>query len=529
MNQPTALIPPSREQLLKELGSAWDVIVIGGGATGLGTAVDAAVRGYKTLLVEAADFAKGTSSRATKLVHGGVRYLSQGNIGLVREALRERGLLLRNAPHLVRPLGFVVPAYSLLDKAFYGTGLKLYDLLARELNLTPSHLLSRSEAVAAVPMLSEQVGGRGLCGGIQYYDAQFDDARLAISLMRTLFDLGGTAINYCPVVGLQIDNGIVSGVSVKDALTGTQFALRARCVVNATGVWVDAIRRMEQPAAAEMVEPSQGVHLVLPKEFLQSERAILVPKTDDGRVVFILPWNAHTIVGTTDTPRRDLPLDPEASAAEIDFLLDTSGRYLRRKPTRDDVSSVWAGLRPLIKAAGAGSTAALSREHTVVVSRAGLISVTGGKWTTYRRMAEDVIDTAIRQKMLSAAPCRTADLKLHGAMESGFSERRGTPDCCYGSELASVRAQPGAQQLLVAASSLTEAHVRHAVRCELACTVDDVLARRNRALFLDSRAALQAAPRVAEILAEELGRDVAWQKAAIEEFERVAARYRISE
>lgn len=244
-------------------------------------------------------------------------------------------------------------------------------------------------------------------------------------------------------------------------------------------------------------------------------------------MVFILPWNGRTIVGTTDTPRRDLPLDPKASAAEIDFLLDTSGRYLRRKPTRDDVTSVWAGLRPLVKAAGAGSTAALSREHAIVVSRAGLISVTGGKWTTYRKMAEDVIDTAIRQKMLSAAPCRTADLKLHGAMETGLPERRGTPDCCYGSELASVRAHPGAQRLLIAASGLTEAHVRYAARCELACTIDDVLARRNRALFLDSRAALQAAPRVAEILAEELGRDVAWQTAAIEEFERVTAQYRI--
>jgi glycerol-3-phosphate dehydrogenase len=523
--------PPSRERLLVQLDSAqpWDVIVIGGGATGLGTAVDAAARGYRTLLIEAADFAKGTSSKATKLVHGGVRYLAQGNISLVREALHERGVLGRNAPHVVWPLGFVVPAYNLLDQPFYGVGLKMYDLLAGRLNLAPSRMLSRAETLVDTPTLAPEVGGRRLRGAVLYYDGQFDDARLAVTLMRTLFDLGGTAVNYMAAASISVSNGRVDGVTARDALTGTTFVLRAKCVVNAAGVWVDEIRRMESRTSTNIVAPSQGVHLTLPRDFLPGSKAILIPKTDDGRVLFVVPWNGHTIVGTTDVPRADLPLEPEASGADIDFILRTASRYLSRKPTRSDVTSVWAGLRPLVKAGGEGATKTLSREHTILVSKGGLISVTGGKWTTYRRMAQDVMDTAAREHMLPHAACRTEQLPLHGAAgaPNGMAAP-GTPDAYYGSDLPQLRALPGADRVLVTASGLTEAHVRYAARFELARSVEDVLARRNRALFLNSAAALHAAPEVARILAEELGHDAAWQRRTLADFEQTAQRYQLA-
>lgn len=529
---------PRRGALLNTLNDTapWDVIVIGGGATGLGTAVDAAARGYRTLLVEGEDFAKGTSSKATKLVHGGVRYLAQGNISLVREALHERGLLNRNAPHLVWPLGFVVPAYGLLDQPFYGAGLKMYDMLAGKLNLSPSRWLSQRETLAEASTVAPSVGGRRLRGGILYYDGQFDDARLAVALMRTLFDLGGTAINYARVTGLlrgterHGGKDAIEGVVVQDVLTGAETAVRGRCVVNATGVWVDSVRRMEDAQAQRMVAPSQGVHLTLPREFLPGDKAILVPKTDDGRVLFVVPWNGHTIVGTTDTPREDLPVDPTAGEAEIDFILATASRYLSRKPTRADVTSVWAGLRPLVKATGEAATKSLSREHTILVSQHGLVTVTGGKWTTYRRMAQDVIDTAIQKQLLPQAPCRTSELMLHGAPTTpgGITEPHGTPDSYYGTDLPTLRALPGLDHVLVKASCLTEAHVRYAARHELAHHVEDVLARRNRALFLDSEAARLAAPEVARILGEELGLDVEWQRASLAAFEKTAAHYRLS-
>jgi glycerol-3-phosphate dehydrogenase len=526
-----AVHPPSRERLLAQVDSAhpFDVLVIGGGATGLGTAVDAAARGYRTLLVEAADFAKGTSSKATKLVHGGVRYLAQGNISLVREALRERGVLARNAPHLAWPLGFVVPAYGAFEQPFYGIGLKMYDLLAGSLNIGRSKLLSAAETLSSAPNLAPQSNGHRLRGGVLYYDGQFDDARLAVALMRTLFDLDGIAINYLKVTGLARTNGRIDGVTVEDVVTGGELLLRARCIVNATGVWVDSVRHMEDPATPRMVAPSEGVHLTLPHDFLPGKRAILIPKTDDGRVLFVVPWNGHTIVGTTDAPRDALPIDPRPENGDVDFILRTAGRYLQRKPTRADVTSAWAGLRPLVKATGGGATKTLSREHTIEVSRGGLITVTGGKWTTYRRMAQDVVDTAIREQMLSAAPCRTEHLPLHGAPQAGGTAPApaGTPDGCYGTDLPLLRAFPGADRVLVGASGLTEAHVRYAARCELACTVEDVLARRNRALFLDSAAAMDAAPEVARILAEELGRDMAWQRRTLTQFGGVAATYRL--
>ncbi|WP_409017302.1 FAD-dependent oxidoreductase [Caballeronia sp. LZ008] len=516
-------MPSGRAALLRETDQTpfFDVVVIGGGASGLGTAVDAASRGYRTLLLEARDFAKGTSSKATKLVHGGVRYLAQGNIPLVREALRERGLLARNASHLVHALGFIVPAYRLGDKLTYGAGLKIYDWLAGSLNLRASRSLDLAETRAKSPMLAESLHGHALRGGTLYFDGQFDDARLAITLMRTLFDLGGVALNNAAVRGVQFDRAAGRHrLEVEDVESGDRFAVSARCVVNATGVWVDSIRAMAEPGARPIVAPSQGVHLTLPGRFLRSDSAILVPKTQDGRVLFIVPWHGHAIVGTTDTPRHDLPLDPRASDEDIDFILATAADYLSVKPTRDDVLSVWAGLRPLVKSDGAASTASLSREHTIEMNATGMITVTGGKWTTYRLMAQQVIDLAVSKQLLSAAPCRTASLPLHGST----AEQRGY----YGSDGAIIDRLPGAQNVLVKASGLTEAQTRFAARAELARCVEDVLARRNRALFLDAAAARDAAPEVARIMAEELGHGAQWQAEEIARFDAFARTWMLS-
>jgi len=492
----------------------WDVLVIGGGATGLGCAVDAAARGHSVLLIEAEDFAKGTSSRATKLIHGGVRYLAQGNLPLVREALLERSRLLANAPHLVHPMRFVVPAYGWLDKPKFGIALTLYDLLAGTHGIHPCRLLDTAQTIAALPNVSTD----GLRGGVAYWDAQFDDARLAICLMRTIFDLGGFAINHMPVDGVIIENGRVAGVRAHDAESGERFDIAARCVINATGVWADTLRRLERPHAGPLLRPSQGVHVVVDRVFLSGDDALLVPATPDGRVLFVIPWQGKVLLGTTDTERSDVPLEPEATSAEVAFILETAARYLTRAPTRADVRSVFVGLRPLIGASGTTSTRKLSREHFIEVSPGGLVTITGGKWTTYRRMGEDGLDAAEVASGLPRRRCKTGDLRLHGAVVQS------DPDI-YGSEREAIDRLPGAGRRLHAALALTEAEVRHAVRCELARTVEDVLARRHHALFSDAASAAEAAPEVARILADELGRDAAWCAGEVERFRALARQY----
>ncbi|WP_332675054.1 glycerol-3-phosphate dehydrogenase/oxidase [Aromatoleum sp.] len=506
----------AREALLARLHEQhrWDIIVIGGGATGLGCAVDAAARGYSTLLLEAHDFAKGTSSRATKLIHGGVRYLAQGNFPLVREALAERSLLLANAPHLVHPLRFVVPAYRWHERPLFGAGLAMYDLLAGSHGLERSRQLGTRATLAALPNAKAD----GLKGGIAYWDAQFDDARLAIALMATLFDLGGLALNYLPVEGLVTDAGRIVGVRVRDAESGKTLRLDARVLINATGVWADAVRRFECPAAESLLHPSQGAHVVVDRRFLPGDDALLVPRTPDGRVLFVIPWQGRVLIGTTDLARSDLPLEPKPLAGEVDFILATAARYLARAPARSDVRSVFVGLRPLIHRRGGLATRRLSREHFIEVSPGGLVTITGGKWTTYRRMAEDAIDVARSVAGLPARECPTARLPLHGAT-AGFSRDP------YGCEREAVNALPGARRMLQDGSSLTEAEVRHAVRNELARTVEDVLARRHRMLFLDAALASAAAPGVAAILAEELGRDDDWQGAEVARFRSLTMQY----
>jgi len=503
----------------------WDIIVIGGGATGLGTAVDAAARGYRTLVLEALDFAHGTSSRSTKLVHGGVRYLAQGNVPLVREALHERGLLTRNAPHLVHARDFVVPAYHYWHIPFYGTGLWLYDRLAGRLSLGHSRWISRREVVKRIPTIKQ----RGLRGGILYADGQFDDARLAVTLARTAVDLGATALNYAPVVGLVKTDGKVTGVRFRDAETGEEFTAAARCVVNATGVYADEVRRLDEPTAAPMLSPSQGAHIVLDRSFLPGDAAIMVPKTDDGRVLFVIPWLGHALVGTTDVPLSDIPREPKPLAEELSFLIEHAGRYLAKTPTLRDVKSQFAGLRPLISA-GAGSgeaTKKLSRAHAVIVADSGLVTVTGGKWTTYRVMASDAVDQAAETGGLPPKPRATAELRLHGW--TAHPAAPGSPLAEYGADADALRALmeelPGGAERLHPNLPHVEAEVVWAARHEAARSVEDVLARRARALFLDARACLEAAPRVAALLAAELGEDEAWRDEQIARFGKLAANY----
>ena len=446
-------------QRLEAHAGPWDMVVVGGGATGAGVAVDGASRGYSVLLLEQSDFGKGTSSRSTKLVHGGVRYLEQGNIPLVMEALKERGILLRNAPHLVHNLAFVVPSYDWWEAPFYGAGLKLYNLLAGKYGFGASRILSREETLERLPNINTE----GLRGGVVYFDGQFDDSRLLINLVQTASEQGAVLLNYARVIGLN-----KGGVKFRDMESGTGFSVAAKVVINATGPFTDEVRRMADPSAASIIAPSQGVHLVLDGSFLAGDSAIMVPHTPDGRVMFAIPWHGHTLVGTTDTPIAEATLEPVALAQEVEFLLDTASRYLAKKPQRSDVTSVFAGIRPLVREGDSSSTAALSRGHTIRVEPSGMVTVCGGKWTTYRNMAEDCVNHAAEAGGLDERPCVTEFLDIHGHADTSWLQ---------------------------------------AVREEMARTVEDVLARRTRALFLDARAAIAMAPEVAALIARELGRD----------------------
>jgi glycerol-3-phosphate dehydrogenase len=515
----------TRQQLLSQLARpvTYDVAIIGGGATGLGVALDAAARGFSVALVESHDFAKGTSSRATKLVHGGVRYLAQGNIALVREALHERTTLLHNAPHLAQPLPFVMPSYQFWEIPFYGAGLKMYDALAGKAGLGNTEFLSRQETVACLPTVQP----RGLKGGVKYWDGQFDDARLALALARTAASRGALVLNYCAATRLHHEHGKVAGFSCRDAETGAVFELKARCVINATGVWVDELRQQDGEAIGRpvraMVAPSQGVHVVVDREFLPGDHALMVPKTADGRVLFGVPWLGKISLGTTDTPRGDLAQEPRPFKEELDFILGESARYLKKAPDAADIRSMWVGLRPLVKPQGddGDDTKGLSREHTVLVSRSGLVTVTGGKWTTYRAMAEDVLEKCVEKRLLERTRSGvTANLRLIGADDSpaarpSLSQPQGLHS--YGSEAAAVRRMAGAGREL--APGLTEAMVRFAARSEYARTAEDMLARRCRLLFLDAKLAGSLAVRVGAILQEEIGVDP--QVAAFEKLARL--------
>lgn len=508
----------------------FDVLVVGGGATGLGAAVDAASRGYRTALVEAHDFAKGTSSRSTKLVHGGVRYLAEWQFGLVSEALEERAILSRNAPHLVHDLAFVVPRYHWWEGPFYGMGLKLYDALAGKRSAGHSRSLSREETLAAIP----NVKADGLLGGTEYHDAQFDDARMAIALARTAAAHGASIANRVRCVGLVKEGGQLIGAELRDEERGRVFRTRASVVINATGVFADELRRVDDPRCAAGIRASRGVHIVLPREFLPSDHAIMVPHTDDGRVLFVIPWHGRTLVGTTDTEVVRTDIEPRASDEDIGFILRNAGRYLAREPRREEILSVFAGLRPLARPTdekvGEAESKKVSREHAIEVSSSGLVTITGGKWTTYRRMAEQVVDVAMETVGLEPRQCITEDLPLFG-FDAHIESDAGLADARrhYGSDRVQLEMIERADRFHAAPMHgdlpLTPSEVIHAARHEMARSVEDVLSRRTRSLILDARAAIEVAPETARLMARELGWSDAEAEASVAEFVEIARGY----
>ncbi|MDR0574621.1 MAG: glycerol-3-phosphate dehydrogenase/oxidase [Tannerella sp.] len=504
----------------------FDILIIGGGATGLGIAVDAASRGFSTLLVEQHDFAKATSSRSTKLVHGGVRYLAQGDVSLVVHALHERGRMWRNVPHLVKKMRFIIGNYRWWEKPFYTIGLILYDLLAGRLGQGRSLPLSRKAVRKEIPALKQEK----LRGGVVYHDGQFDDARMAITLAQTAIDNGAVCVNYMKVEGLlKSDSGKVAGVKAVDRLSDEKFEIEACAVINATGVFVDEIMKLDVPENKKKVRPSQGVHLVVDSEFLGGNSALMIPKTKDGRVLFGVPWHGKVVLGTTDTPLdKDASLEPEALDEEIDFILEQAGQYLDKKPSRKDVLSVFAGLRPLAAPDPMNSkkTKEISRSHKIYQSPTGLLTITGGKWTTYREMAEDVVNQAINVANLADYPCVTENLKHHGYMKGVDTDKW---DYVYGSDIQYIheliKEDVSNAQLLHEGYTFIKAHVVWAVREEMAITVEDVLARRVRLLFLDARAAMKVAPKVASIMAKETGKDKIWEEEQVKAFNALAGNY----
>jgi len=511
---------------VRERTTPWDIVIIGGGATGMGCAVDAASRGFEVLLLEQHDFGKGTSSRSTKLVHGGVRYLEQGNISLVMEALKERGILRQNAPHVVRDLAFIVPNYDWWEMPFYGAGLKVYDLLAAKYRFGKSQILSKEETLKRLPTIKTE----GLRGGVIYYDGQFDDTRLLINLAQTAAEHGAVILNYTRVFGFEKNaHDMIDTVKFSGEETGQVFQVEARVVINAAGAFCDRVREMTDAGGEKLISPSQGAHIVLDRSFLPSENAIMIPRTDDGRVLFAIPWHDHTLVGTTDTPVGEAELEPKALEEEIEFILHTSQKYLHKPPARADILSVFAGIRPLVKEGGSKNTAELSRGHTIEINSAGMLTVTGGKWTTYRRMAEDAVNQAVMLADLPEKNCRTKELKIHGFCED--AENFGGLSF-YGSDAVEI------YKIIEADKTLGEklhpdlpycaAEIVWAARNEMARTVEDALARRTRALFLNAKAAIEMAPKTAGIMARELKKDEIWQAQQVEAFTRTAQNYLVT-
>lgn len=513
-------------QLLSDTSVLWDIVVVGGGATGLGAALDAASRGLKVALLEQADFTKATSSRSTKLVHGGVRYLAQGDVGLVVEALRERGLMRKNAPHLVKDQRFIIGNYKWWERPFYGIGLIMYDILAGKQGLGRSLPMRKKTVMEEIP----QIVTKGLKGGVVYHDGQFDDSRMAINILQTADEHKAVSVNYMKVTGLlKNESGKISGVEAYDEVGGKAYTLRTKVVINATGIFVDELMQMDAPEKNRMVRPSQGVHLVVDKSFLGGDTAIMIPKTSDGRVMFGVPWHGKVVLGTTDTPMNEFVLEPKALEEEIDFILNTAGQYLVKQPSRKDVLSVFAGLRPLAaprKESDGKKTKEISRSHKIIVSNSGLVTITGGKWTTYRDMAEDVVNRAIGVARLPKVKCKTKDLRIHG-YKKGVD--RSHSNYVYGSDYEKILTlqseDPTWSEILHPRYEFIAAEVIWAVREEMALTVEDVLARRLRILFMDARAAIDMAPRVASLMAKEMGHDAAWEKAQVEEFRQLAQNY----
>jgi glycerol-3-phosphate dehydrogenase len=517
----------NRNSLLGELknqaGTIWDIIVVGGGATGLGVALDGASRGYKTLLLEQSDFAKATSSRSTKLVHGGVRYMAQGDLLLVMEALHERGIMLRNAPHLTFNQEFIIPIYTLWDAFLYTVGLKFYDLMAGRLSMGKSYFINREKTLIRLPLLKKE----GLKGGVVYHDGQFDDSRMALALARSCVENKGIVLNYCKVTSLLKDEkGRINGVKARDMVSGVDFTLRSKLVINATGVFADDIARMDNPEAVSTIRPSQGVHIVLDRSFLQSDSAIMIPKTDDGRVLFAIPWYDEVVVGTTDTPLNAVSLEPVALEKEINFILNTAEKYLVRPPRREDILCIFAGLRPLAaNPDNPASTKEVSRRHKITLSSSGLLTIIGGKWTTYRRMAEETIDKGISAGFLDKRKCITYDLCLTSLDMSVPRSRF----YIYGEGLSDIEKMIGEKPELGDKIDdrlpYTKAEIIWICRNEMPVTVEDILARRTRSLFLNARASAAIAEDIAILMAEEFGHDQKWKNEQVEAYNQLVRNY----
>ena len=501
----------------------WDIIVIGGGASGLGTAVDAASRGYRTLLLEKYDFSKGTSSRSTKLVHGGVRYLQNGDISLVIEALKERGIMRKNAPHLVQDLSFVIPSYDWWNSPFYGIGLKIYDMMAGNLGLGPSTLLDRKETIELIPNVKK----KGLKGGVIYHDGQFDDARMAISLAQTAENQGASLVNYMAVTDLTKTDSMISGVQARDQMTGETYRIPAKVVINATGVFSDHIIQMDQPEVKNLIVPSQGIHIVLDKSFLNGPHAIMVPHTSDGRVLFAVPWNDYVVVGTTDTLIKQPVEEPTALATEIDFILENAGAYMTTPPTRADIKSIFSGLRPLAAPKdNSNATKEISRHHKVTVSTAGLVSILGGKWTTYRKMAEDVINTAQSVGGLPERACLTQNLPIHGY---DYNSDWSNPLHVYGTDIDKItQLSEDGNSSLSSILHITKNQILWGIQEEMAQTLEDILARRTRCLFLNAQESLRIAPQVARIMANAMENDNQWIADQVDTFTKLTKHYTLS-
>ena len=519
------------EQLAKlEKTKNWDLIIIGGGASGLGTAVDAASRGFKTILIEAVDFAKGTSSRSTKLIHGGVRYLEQGNIALVIEALKERGLMAKNAKHLVRNLTFVIPNYNWWEGYFYTLGLTIYDILSGGLSLGKSKYISKKKTIEMLPTVEQN----GLQNGVIYHDGQFDDARMAINLAQTAIENDACVLNYAKVILLLKDkNHKLIGVTIEDQETGKTYDLKGKAIINATGVFTNSIMKMNDKVYKKYIVPSQGIHLVFDKSFLPSENALMIPKTSDGRVLFAIPWHNKIVVGTTDTLIKSHSLEPIALENEIEFVLETAQRFLSKKPTRSDVLSVFAGLRPLAAPEEKGqNTKEVSRSHKIIISETGLISITGGKWTTYRKIAQDIVDKAITVHNLSKVKCKTEHISIHGNKITTTLDRKNHL-YIYGTDIPEImqlqEIEPELKKKLHQNYNFTMAEVAWAIRYEMARTIEDVLARRVRLLFLDARAAIESCEKVGLLLSKELGHDETWKQNQIIQFKKLANGFLLKE
>ena len=495
---------------VRDRQKAWDMVIIGGGATGVGCAVDAASRGFDVLLLEQSDFGKGTSSRSTKLVHGGVRYLEQGNISLVREALKERGILKQNAPFLVQTQAFIVPCYSLWQKFYYGLGLKIYNLFAGKYGFGKSQILSRKETQKRLP----NINGKHLKGGVIYYDGKFDDTRLLIDLVKTAADNNACVLNYSRVFSLTKDtNGKIDGVNFECAESGELFSAKTKVVINATGAFCDEIRKLSDRKSNKIISPSQGIHLVFEKSFLNTDDAIMIPKTNDGRVLFAIPWHDKTLVGTTDTPIKKVALEPKPLEDEIDFILNACKNYLAKAPERSDIKSIFVGIRPLVKSSDSNSTATLSRDHVIEIDDSHLLTITGGKWTTFRHMAEDAINHAIDLANLPKKSCVTEKLKINSTRQTQIEKI--------------AQEHPEFTEKLHKDFSCRRADVVNACRNEMAQTLEDVLARRTRILFLDAKIAVEISKNVANIMANELSKDEKWVFEQLQKFNNTAKNYSI--